>query len=336
MFFTRVGLEQSTDEWIARYKARRFTTHRVGPSPVGSSHSPPLIADLCCGIGGDLMGIAAEGAAVGIERNPVTAHFAAANSGVRVEIADASSFDLSSVDAWHMDPDRRTGGRRTTSLDYCEPDSGSIELMLAKLPHAAIKLAPATQTPAHWKTRCELEWISRDRECRQLVAWHGDLAQSPGYHRATIISSGSNQSAPAGTLVGQPDEPIPVADKPQRYIFDTDPAVRAARLHGALAAEKKLQAIGPGPSYLTGSTPIVDPMLSCFENHELLPLRAATLGKHLRKLGIGQLEIKKRGLDVDPEKLRLDLKLRGNNRASLLITRIDGRPTAILARRVAS
>src|SRR6187431_67707 len=35
MFFTRVGLEQATDEWVARYKASRFALQRAGAS------SPP-------------------------------------------------------------------------------------------------------------------------------------------------------------------------------------------------------------------------------------------------------------------------------------------------------
>jgi hypothetical protein len=35
-----------------------------------------------------------------------------------------------------------------------------------------------------------------------------------------------------------------------------------------------------------------------------------------------------------PEKLRRELKLRGDNAATLLITKVAGRPTAILAHRV--
>src|SRR3954451_25456433 len=44
MFFTRIALEQATDEWVAAYKASRFR-RAVASSP------PSLIADLCCGIG---------------------------------------------------------------------------------------------------------------------------------------------------------------------------------------------------------------------------------------------------------------------------------------------
>ena len=77
MFFTRIGLEQATDEWVAHYKASRFTAQRAGASP------PPTIADLCCGIGGDLMALAANNSTIGVDRDPVIALFAAINTGYR-------------------------------------------------------------------------------------------------------------------------------------------------------------------------------------------------------------------------------------------------------------
>ena len=67
----------------------------------------------------------------------------------------------------------------------------------------------------------------------------------------------------------------------------------------------------------------------------MLPLRnSQTCRAICANARIGQLEIKKRGVDIDPEKLRRELKLRGDNAATLLITRVAGRPTAILAQRV--
>ena len=45
MFFTRAGLEMASPELVARHSARRF----AGLAPV---------ADLCCGIGGDLTALA--------------------------------------------------------------------------------------------------------------------------------------------------------------------------------------------------------------------------------------------------------------------------------------
>ena len=43
---------------------------------------------------------------------------------------------------------------------------------------------------------------------------------------------------------------------------------------------------------------------------------------------------KKRGVDVDPDRLRRELRLHGNNSATLLITPVTGRPAAIFAHRL--
>jgi hypothetical protein len=301
----------------------------------------PIFADLCCGIGGDLMALSQIATAIGIDRDPIAAHLAAVNTGVAVRCTDVAELDFDGIDAWHIDPDRRPAGHRTTSLEWCQPNLEIIEQLLARVPHAAVKLAPATIVPADWAERCELEWISRDRECKQLIAWHGNLATAPGQRRATVIPTAASRGVPAPdsehrTIVGQPNQPISIAKQPDRYVFDVDPAVLAARLTGVLAAEHGLAALGAGPTYLTGPRIIDDPALACFEVAEILPLQIRRLAQCLRERSIGQLEIKKRGVDIDPEKLRRDLKLRGSNTATLLITQIAGRPTAILARRAKS
>jgi hypothetical protein len=318
LFFTRIGLEQATDEWVAGYKAERSAGCAV--------------ADLCCGIGGDLSALAVQGSTVGIDCNPIAAHFAAINTGAVVHTANVLDYDLNGITAWHIDPDRRPNGRRTTALELCQPNLAAIDRLLAQVPHAAVKLAPATKVPDRWADRCELEWISRDRECRQLVAWHGDLARSVGRRRATILPTVCD-STPR-TLIGLPHQPVPIRDDVDRYIFDIDPAVLAAGLIGTVALEHGLFALGSGPTYLTGPRPIDDAALACFEVVDMLPLQSRQLAAHLRERGIGQLEIKKRGIGIDPEKLRRDLKLRGDNRATLLITPIAGRPTVIVAHRV--
>ncbi|MEX2310718.1 MAG: hypothetical protein WD738_24335 [Pirellulales bacterium] len=325
MFFTRVGLEQATDEWVAAYKAARFASQRAGSSPT------PAVADLCCGIGGDLLGLTGQGPAVGVDRDLIAAHFAAVNTGTVVHMADVERFDVADFAAWHIDPDRRPGGRRTTSVQFCQPDAAFIEQLLARAPHAGIKLAPATNVPEHWVEQCELEWISRNRECRQLVAWHGDLAQAPGRRRATVLV-GANGVA-SRTVIGLANQPIPIAEHVDRYIFDIDPAVLAAGLKGVLAAEHSLCALGAGPTYLTGPRPNNDDALASFEVADVLPLKTHQLARYLGERAIGQLEIKKRGVDIDPEKLRRDLKLRGDNSTTLLITHFAGRPIAILAHR---
>jgi hypothetical protein len=313
MFFTRIGLEQATDEWVATYKASRISQR-------AARFTPAVFADLCCGIGGDLKALTANGSAIGID------------TGAPVHTVDIATFDLKSATAFHIDPDRRPAGRRTTSLEWCEPNIATIDALLTQVPNAAIKLAPASEVPTDWSARCELEWISRNRECRQLVAWHGSLALAPGQHRATILPAACGLAQ--RTIIGHPKQPIPITNTPNRYVYDIDPAVLAAKLKGVLAAGHNLSALSAGSTYLTNDHAITDPALACFAVEEVMPFRTDKLAKHLAAHNIGQLEIKKRGIDLDPDKLRRTLKLRGNNSATLLITPITGRATAILAQRV--
>ncbi len=220
MFFTPLGLQQATDAWIAAYKACRFA--RGEP-----------VADLCCGIGGDLMALAARGPVQGVDRDPASAILVEANvrsaqANAVVSVADVAKVSLSEVAAWHIDPDRRPGGRRTTKVDLHEPGPEVLAGLLAACPHAAIKLAPAATFDEPWWADAELEWISRDRECRQLVAWFGRLARSSGRRSATIVRS--SESTTAATFVGEENVSCAIAAQIGRYLFEPDPAVLAAKL----------------------------------------------------------------------------------------------------------
>lgn len=328
MFFTALGLEQATDEWVADYKAGRFAAN---------SNS---IADLCCSIGGDLLGLAKRGPTTGVDRDPVAALLSAANlaacgggaaSKPPVCVADVGSFDVRAFSAWHLDPDRRPTGRRTTRVAAHDPPPETIECLLTACPNGAIKLAPAAVLPDRWAERAELEWISRRRECRQLVAWFGELAQRPGQRRATVLDP---RGRPRRSLIGESDIPIPIAPQIGRYVLDPDSAVLAAGLTGALAAEHGLCALSSACAYLSGDEPLDDAALACFEVFEVLPLRVKVVKQWLAARSIGRLEIKKRGVEIDPNRLALQLASSGDNAVTLLIAPIRGRSTVIAAARV--
>lgn len=355
MFFTPRGLEQTSDELTAAYKASRF--------PPGA-----LVADLCCGIGGDLLALAARGPVLGVERDPTIALLAEANlaelrrgaSGQQsseVLHCDLAQAPLAGVAAWHIDPDRRPQGRRTTRVELHEPGVPAIESLLAAKPSGAVKLAPAADLPPGWSDSAELEWISRGGECKQLVAWFGALAAAPGLRRASVLTnpqaSGGRQPpgeshasqcdlptqhAPLAcavrTLVGQPSQPIPVARRMARYLAEPDAVVLAADLTGVLAAEHELAAIAAGSVYLTGDRAAPDAALAWFEIAEVLPFDVKRLKALLLARRCGRLEIKKRGVPHDPETVRRQLRVPGENSATLFITRQGAAVVAIVARRV--
>ncbi len=103
MLFTRAGYEQSSSEPIARYRAARFGGAR-------------RVADLCCGIGGDLLALASGREALAVDRDDVHARLALHNAGVygqaanvRAVVADVRDLRLDGLDAVFIDPARRSG-----------------------------------------------------------------------------------------------------------------------------------------------------------------------------------------------------------------------------------
>lgn len=322
MFFTPKSLMQASDEVIAAYKAERF--------PIGGR-----FADLCCGIGGDLLALAGQGSCVGVDRDESLVHFAQQNctvtsrAGGSAKVADAATFPVKDLDAWHIDPDRRPSGNRTTHVEFHEPTLEALESLLAKNPNAAIKLAPAAKVPASWN-EAECEWLESRGECRQQVAWLGLLARSPGLKSATIVDANGGPR----TVQGRGEGPVAIAGQIGRYLYEPAAAVLAAKLTHALCEQHQLAAVSSQAMYLTGEVLLHDPALAGFEVLEVLPLDERQLKAWLRHRGIGRLEVKKRGCDVEPDKLRRKLEGQGEGSATILVCPMNGKTQVIVARRV--
>jgi hypothetical protein len=331
MFFTRRALEQATSEVVARWKAERFT------AAGGCDDVRTPWADLCCGIGGDLLSLAARRATIGVERDEVVALLAEANlaalgaASSEVRRQDVREFLVKDCLAWHLDSDRRTMQGRVAQPEFAEPGLDAIERLLAGNPHGAIKLAPAANVPDSWAAQSEREWISEEGECKQQTAWFGRLARRPGQRSATLL----RRQAPPRMMVGSPDVRLAIAGRVRRFVYEPDAAVIAAGLVGAIAEEHRCEAIAPNIAYLTADQPLHDPALAGFEVLETLPLDRKRLKATLRERGVGRLEIKKRGVEVNLDQLRRELQTPGENAATLLLAPLAGRATAILARRLA-
>ncbi|MGE0610014.1 MAG: hypothetical protein AB7O62_23185 [Pirellulales bacterium] len=357
MFFTPVGLEQATDLAVASYKASRF--------PVASP-----VVDFCSGIGGDLMALSQRGPTTGVDQDPVACHLAAANAAVlgepsgcssseslTITVANVADCDMNGTSAWHIDPDRRPTGKRTTRVELHQPAPEVIDGLRSACPHAAVKLAPAGVLPAHWAAEAEQEWISRGGECRQLVAWFAGLTGRSGMRRATLVDWADPFDraafAQAGepsqtvqpnfgthvvlrTIVGQAGEPVETADAAGRYLYEPDNAVLAADLRGSLAARHKLLGLDRQVAYLTGDTLLEDAALAAFEVLDVMPFQTRRVRAWVRQHRVGTLEVKQRGTHNDANALAKELAGDGDNRATLFVTRARGKVMAILARRVLS
>ena len=335
MFFTSVGLQQATDQWIANYKAECLAEDLP-------------VADLCCGIGGDLIAISRKSPTVGVDRDPVSALFAEANLAAvlpegkgRVTCEDVTQFSLSEFQAWHIDPDRRPSGHRTTQPEFHEPSPTTIDRLLEACPNAMLKLAPAAEVPTAWARRGEREWITSNRECRQQVLYFGSLAREPGLRRATVLTESTpGQSSTIGasevayhTFVGSPNRSMPYAAKMLAYLYEPGPSVLAAGLSASLAEKLELAAPNISVPYLTSDHVVNDPLVSRFEVDVVLPFDLKRVKRALVERNVGRLEIKKRAVDIVPEALMKKLKLKGDNQAVLFLFPMGRHITAVIAKR---
>lgn len=344
MFFLPTSLEQATDEWVAAYKAARF------PAQVP-------VADICCGIGGDLMALAKRGPVIGVDCDAMVARLAQKNLETVPEAGDSTvlamtaeafleTYPAERFPCLHIDPDRRAEGVRTARMEFSAPGVETIDRLLEGRRLVALKLAPGNpcgngegEILERWGDRLlELEWIGRDRQCRQLVAWFGNAemkqAWEPETRWATILPP--HDSRPLRRLAGSAEKPLPPAELPGKFLFDVDSTVLAAKLEGTLAEEYALRAAFPGSIYLTGDCPITDDAaLECFEVLEILPFDRKRLKRAIAERNWGILEIKKRGATPTPEEVRKLLKLPKNKHAgTLLLAQTSAGVVAVLAQRV--
>lgn len=327
LFFTRKGLEQATDEVLAATKAHRFAElyGKAGP-----------LVDICCGIGGDLLQLAAVGPAIGFDTDAATAHFAAYNlqclgrEQSAVQSIAASAEAVKDAVAWHIDPDRRPSGERTIALSDYEPGPEFLRDLLRSNPQGAVKIAPAAEVTGSDWPGMERQWLGSRGECRQQVLWFGELARASGRHTATVVDAHGT----ATSFIGEANFPLSTATNIDSYLYEPDAAVLAAHLAGALAADLAFHAITSGGGYLTASSRHVSPLLATFHVQDVLPFDHKKLKAYCREHQLGELEIKKRGVDVEPFKLRREILAHGENSAVILLAHFAGSVKAIVAQRV--
>jgi SAM-dependent methyltransferase len=321
MLFTEAGLEQATRLKVAALHAGRFQS-------AGLTH----IADLGCGIGADALAIAALDIGVtAVERDEVTAALAAFNlapwENARVEHADATEFDLAGMDGVYLDPARRDGARRLNNPADWTPSLDFAFDVASRYP-TGIKLGPGIDRdliPA----QAEAQWISVDRDVVELGLWFGAVAR-PGIGRAALVIGDHGATEMTAPADSEDAEVGPLG----QYVYEPDGAVIRARLIGDLARRLGARMLSDSIAYLTADTAVPTPFAQCFRVIEEFPHDERRLRQELAARGIGSLEIKKRGVDVDPAQLRKKLALKGSGSATLILTRVGGRHTALLCERV--
>ena len=170
--------------------------------------------------------------------------------------------------------------------------------------------------PGGW----ELEFVAVGRDLKEAVAWSPSLA-GPAT-RATLLPGGH-------TLTPQPGPPVPVA-APGPFLLDPNPAVTRAGLVGELARQLGAWQIDRQIAFLCTDTAVRTPFARTLQVIDSGPWNQKQLPARLRDLGVGALDIRRRGLAGDVGQLHRQLKLTGSRRATLVMTRVADRPWGLV------
>ena len=315
LLFTRQGLEQASRLAVARYHAKRL-------SRFGS------VSDLTCGIGIDSVAFGEAGLAVqAVDIDHVTAEFSkhnlAAFPEAVVQVSDAQSTEVTSK-AVFLDPARRdlkssTGSRRLLQPSNFEPPIDFAFELLAKFP-GGVKLSPGLPHELI-DPRFEATWVSHGGDLVELSQWSIEGERAGKRYAVMIQEAGEIEFS--GEVFEADVAPL------SEFIYEPDAALIRSHLIGELARQLGLGTVSEGLAYLTGAE-VESPWLRRFKVVEELPLQEKAIRHYLTQQDIGRLEIKKRGVDIEPELLRKKLKLKGSGAATLIATKVGGARKALV------
>jgi hypothetical protein len=315
MYFTRESLEQASGEIISTYRAEKLSSFTQ-------------IADFGCGIGGDTLSLAQHSRVLAVDLDPVRLAMAGENAkacgvaeNVLFQEGDVTRLPFPEVQAVFFDPARRDAGKRYLGVNQYQPPLSVVDTWFPYTRAIGVKIAPGVALAEIQPLDCEAEFISVEGELKECVLWFGPLQTTR--RRATILPRRLSM-----TIVGEP--PAPRISGPGRYLHEPDPAVLRAGLVTLLAEQLDAWQLDAEIAYLTSDRPTPTPFARLFQIEEALPFHLKHLRDRLRRLNVGQLVIKKRGSAIDPNALYKQLKLAGTESRILFLTRVSGKPFALI------
>ena len=323
MLFTKEGLEQATRLDVASHHAGRFRAAGI-----------TSIIDAGCGIGADSLAFAGLGIQVtAIERDTATAALATYNLAPFAEATvingDVRESDLSGAQALWIDPARREGATRLHNPEDWSPSLDWVFDIATQRP-TGIKLAPGMDRDLI-PERVEAQWVSHQGTVVEMLLWSG-VVKREGVTRSALVISRSGSAE----MVASADSPDADVGDLHGYLYEPDGAIIRARLIGDLARSFDATMIDASIAYVSSATAHQSPLMQGFQVIEQVPYSLKNVKALIAGANLSSLEIKKRGIDVDPAELRKTLPLSGSGTATLILTRVKGHKTALLAKRLDS
>jgi hypothetical protein len=317
MFFTREALEQASHPLIRQMRSR-------------SAHG--RVTDVCCSIGSDTLAFAASpgvSAALGVDRDPLRIAIAQVNADVlelsaRFEVCDVTSADFQpSADLIFFDPARRDAqGKRIFDVERYQPPLGLIRRWQAE--RIVAKLSPGVDMAQLQPYGGVVEFVSVDGDLKEALFEAGEAGNLTT--RARLL--GDHGADQVWQREGAP--PDQVISPPRAWLIEPDPALIRAGLVADAAQAWGAAQLDETIAYLTADQPPQTLWARAWRVVDSLPFHVRTLRAWLRQRGIGSVTVKKRGSAVTPEALIAQLRLRGDGRCTLVLTRFQGKPIVLI------
>jgi len=350
MFFTPLGLEQSTNENISRYIAARFKANWK-------------IVDLTCGIGGNLIFLAEHCRQVlAIDKNELNLICARANSALYNEdkkiefiLGDAqeevakliekaeSNEKLKNVDAFFLDPARdRIGKSKTRSILNSQPALLEILPKIFKITkNVGVKISPAFDYRELdlLPEKPEVEVISENNTNKVVMLWFGDLKTVD--RRGTIINKNSAISYTNFTNQVDTEELHPnfvnFVERPLAYLYEPNKAIIKAHLVDELAIKYDLAKINPHLSFLSSEKRIKPDSPDLWRVFKVLACDLfswSVLQKFISERRLDKVNIITKRFPLKPEEVYKKLKIKEGSDLFLILTVLgDEKRCFILAER---
>jgi hypothetical protein len=339
MLYTQDGLEQASRLEVAATHAGRFYNASLA-----------TVHDLGCGIGSDAVAMSALGVTVhGVDLDPVTAAVADINlrpwPDSRARQGMAEEFEAprdplrARVGVW-LDPARRVPGhigrhgriKRVFRLDEIRPTWEFVLQVATAVPATGAKLSPSMPHDAI-PLGTEAQWTSYAGEVLECAVWWGPLAQQPG-RSARILGPGASPIEVDETMA-EPE--IPVArdlSAVGAWLYEPDRAVTQAGLLGAVTAATLGSEVDRGLGYVVSDAEVDVPFARRYAVKEVMPFSSKVLRGWLTQHGVTGLTIKKRGVRLDDDELRRQLRIGrkagGGDQATVILTRVAGQQVVLV------
>jgi SAM-dependent methyltransferase len=358
LFFTRDALEQASDPLVRAYRAQRIINLTPGPSPyngegsqnctdsdfqiINNNRSVIRVVDAGCGIGADSLAFVGADV-VGLDMDAVRVEIARYNvaalglKNVHFEVADIRE-GLPDGDVAFFDPARRDAqGKRIYDVEHYQPPLSIVRGWTHPL--RVVKLSPGVDLAQVAAYGGAVEFISVAGDLKEAVLWLG--AGWEGY-RATLLDGENIYQWGNATPPPTPSAALPVYGEgeeynthvsispPRGWLVEPDPAILRAGLVQDVAAALNGFMLDETIAYFTTDVQPDSAWVRAWHVLDWMPFNLKKLRAYLREHNVGNVTVKKRGSPLTPETLIPQLKLKGGESRTLVLTRLQGEPIVMI------